>query len=101
MNKPSKGILNREEIFHYYKTGDIVINPFNENQLNPSSYDVSLGKHCYRERKEYPWRYAFLLGFITIIFASWTIETTFLCCFIILFIWIPRLCDDFILNPYR
>lgn len=36
-------ILTGSEIKKYLRNGDIVISPFNEEQLNPNSYNYRLG----------------------------------------------------------
>ena len=37
-------ILTGSEIKKYVENGDIVIEPFNEDQLNPNSYNYRLGE---------------------------------------------------------
>ena len=41
--------LSNKKILEYLETGDIVIEPFNESQLQTSSYDVRLGEYYYRK----------------------------------------------------
>lgn len=38
-------MLSDFEIQAYYEQGDIIIEPFNKDQINPNSYDVRLGEH--------------------------------------------------------
>lgn len=38
-------MLSDMEIVKGMQTGDIIIEPYNEKQLNPNSYDVRLGEH--------------------------------------------------------
>lgn len=40
-------ILSKKTIREYMATGQIAIEPFSESQLNPNSYDVSLGSYFY------------------------------------------------------
>lgn len=42
--------LSDTRILEELKKGDIVISPFNEDQLATSSYDVTLGEYFYREQ---------------------------------------------------
>lgn len=42
--------LSDKRILEEMKKGDIVISPFNRDQLATSSYDVTLGEHFYREQ---------------------------------------------------
>lgn len=42
--------LSDKKILAEMKKGDIVISPFNRNQLATSSYDVTLGEYFYREQ---------------------------------------------------
>jgi dCTP deaminase len=46
----TKGLLSRPVIRDYYEKGYITIDPFEEENLGTNSYDVRLGKWCYRER---------------------------------------------------
>jgi dCTP deaminase len=41
-------VLSNSEIFENYINGNIVISPYNEQQLNNTSYDVTLGKYYYK-----------------------------------------------------
>ncbi len=42
-------VLSKPEILRHLKAGNIVIEPFNEDNLANSSYDVRLGKYFYRQ----------------------------------------------------
>lgn len=42
-------VLNREEILAKIKTGDIVVHPFDEENIQVNSVDVTLGENYYRE----------------------------------------------------
>ena len=42
-------ILSDKDIKECVKTGDIIIRPFNEKNLSPSSYDVRLGEFYYKK----------------------------------------------------
>lgn len=44
-------LLSDTQIKKYLELGTIVISPFCESNVNPSSYDVSLGEYFYREQK--------------------------------------------------
>lgn len=43
------GVLSKPEILNHYKTGNIIIEPFNPKNLGNASYDVRLGKYFYRQ----------------------------------------------------
>lgn len=43
-------VLNSNSIKYFLKSGEITIHPFNERQLNTTSYDVTLGEYFYREQ---------------------------------------------------
>mgnify|MGYP001596938563 CR=1 FL=1 len=43
-------LLSREDILRHLKQGTVVIEPFNDRQLQTTSYDVSLGEWYWRER---------------------------------------------------
>lgn len=43
-------MLSDSEILGEYKKGNIVIDPFNEDQLSPNSYDVTLGDYYFCEK---------------------------------------------------
>lgn len=45
----NKSCLSNSAIIQKIKEGSIVISPFNEKNLNTSSYDVTLGEYYYRE----------------------------------------------------
>ncbi len=45
---PTQSLLSRETILYEMRQGSVVIDPFNESQLNTVSYDVTLGSHYYR-----------------------------------------------------
>jgi len=42
-------VLSKPEILKHYKAGNIVIEPFNKNNLGNASYDVRLGRYYYRQ----------------------------------------------------
>lgn len=42
-------LLSKKGILRHLKAGNIVIDPFNEANLGSCSYDVSLGRHYFRE----------------------------------------------------
>lgn len=42
-------VLSKPEILKHYKAGNIVITPFNKNNIANSSYDVRLGKYYFRQ----------------------------------------------------
>lgn len=42
-------VLSKPEILKYYKSGNIVIDPFNSQNLSNASYDVRLGNYFYRQ----------------------------------------------------
>jgi dCTP deaminase len=44
------GLLSDKRILQYLDDGEIVIHPFNKNNLKTSSYDVTLGSSYYREQ---------------------------------------------------
>ncbi len=44
-NQVSGGILSGPEIRKYVQSGRIQISPFTETNLNPASYDLTLGRH--------------------------------------------------------
>lgn len=44
------GLLSREKIKDQFEKGRIVIDPFDEANLNSASYDVRLGPHFFREQ---------------------------------------------------
>ncbi|MBP7820553.1 dCTP deaminase [Candidatus Saccharibacteria bacterium] len=41
------GVYSNRQIFEAHNSGNIVIDPFNPNQVNGSSYDVRLGEYFY------------------------------------------------------
>ena len=41
-------LLSNSEIKHEYLLGNIIIEPYDENNLGPNSYDVKLGQNIYR-----------------------------------------------------
>lgn len=43
--------LSDKKILEEIKNGDIIIEPFNQNNLATSSYDVTLGEYYFREQK--------------------------------------------------
>lgn len=43
-------MLGRNEILKQLELGNIVIDPFNEKQLGPNSYDICLGEYFYRQK---------------------------------------------------
>jgi len=43
--------LSNKKILEEMKNGNIVIEPFNQEHLNTSSYDVSLGEYYFREQR--------------------------------------------------
>jgi dCTP deaminase len=45
-------LLGSTSIRKFLSTGEIIIEPFNKNNLNTNSYDVTLGKYYYREQKK-------------------------------------------------
>ena len=49
--KSSYSILSNKKIISYVKSGDIIIEPFNIQNINTSSYDVTLGPWFYKEKK--------------------------------------------------
>ena len=55
-------ILTGSEIKKYVENGDIVIEPFNEDQLNPNSYNYRLGETL--TFKEDDGKYRTVTGFI-------------------------------------
>ena len=44
------GVLSKPEILKHYKSGNIVIDPFNKDSLGNASYDVRLGQYFYRQK---------------------------------------------------
>lgn len=44
------GVLSKPTILKYLREGIIIIDPFNEENLNNSSYDVRLGKYFFRQK---------------------------------------------------
>lgn len=48
MSDEQGAILNAEEIVEEIRYGSIVIEPFNEAQLNPNSYNLTLGNDFYQ-----------------------------------------------------
>jgi dCTP deaminase len=48
MERSNFSTLNNLTIKQYMANGEIIIEPFNPNQLNTSSYDVTLGEYYYR-----------------------------------------------------
>ena len=44
-------LLSKPAILKYFDTGDIVIDPFDPENLGTNSYDVRLGEHIWRETK--------------------------------------------------
>jgi deoxycytidine triphosphate deaminase len=49
----SYSMMSRPAILQALERGEIIIEPFNEEQLNTVSYDVTLGEHLYRESDKY------------------------------------------------
>lgn len=47
--RPVLSMMSRPAILRALEAGQIVIDPFDERHLNTASYDVTLGKHFYRE----------------------------------------------------
>lgn len=43
-------LLSNKYIKEYMKEGEIIIEPYNENNLNTSSYDVRLGEYYFKEK---------------------------------------------------
>lgn len=43
-------LLSRDAILHHMEAGNIVIDPYNPENLGTVSYDVSLGQHFFREQ---------------------------------------------------
>lgn len=43
------GVLSKTDIIKHYQAGNIIIDPFNEDNLSNTSYDVRLGKFFYRQ----------------------------------------------------
>ena len=52
-----KMALSNKEIIDELKNGNIVISPYNENNLQINSYDVTLGEYFYRENEPKPSQY--------------------------------------------
>ena len=48
------GVYSNTEILAGLETGNVVIDPFNPNHVNTSSYDVTLGHYFYRSGAETP-----------------------------------------------
>lgn len=46
----STGVLNKLEILKHLEQGDIVISPFNANNLGTNSYDITLGEYYWTTR---------------------------------------------------
>lgn len=46
---PQKSLLSDKAILEHLRMGNIVIEPFNIDNLSTSSYDVTLGRYYYRE----------------------------------------------------
>lgn len=44
------GLLSDKTIFEYLNNGEIIIHPFNKDNLKTSSYDVTLGPYYFREQ---------------------------------------------------
>jgi len=44
-------VLSKPEILKHYQAGNIVIDPFNKENLANTSYDVRLGEHFYRQEE--------------------------------------------------
>lgn len=44
-------VLSKQEIIKHFKAGNIVIDPFNKDNLTTTSYDVRLGKYFYRQNQ--------------------------------------------------
>jgi len=42
--------LSDKQILECMKKGTVIISPFNKENLNTSSYDITLGQYCYREK---------------------------------------------------
>jgi dCTP deaminase len=51
VNQSKFSILSNKAILRYMDEDEIVIDPFNPNNLNTSSYDVTLGEYYFREQK--------------------------------------------------
>ena len=47
----SKSTLSDKAILRYMEMGEIIIEPFNINNLNTSSHDVTLGEYYFREQE--------------------------------------------------
>lgn len=48
------GVYSNQEILDGFESGNIVIDPFNPNHVNSSSYDVTLGHYFYKSGNEDP-----------------------------------------------
>jgi len=44
-------VLSKPEILKYHKNGSVIIEPFNKENLNSTSYDVRLGEYFYRQNQ--------------------------------------------------
>jgi len=44
-------VLSKPEILKYHKNGSVIIEPFNRENLNSTSYDVRLGEYFYRQNQ--------------------------------------------------
>lgn len=44
------GVLSKPDILKHYKAGNIIIRPFNSQNVANASYDVRLGKYFYRQK---------------------------------------------------
>lgn len=53
-HEPSFSTLSDKAILEKMKTGHVLISPFVRENLNTSSYDVTLGEHFYREQAPSP-----------------------------------------------
>lgn len=47
---PQRSLLNSDWILLHRRCGNIIIEPFNENNLNTTSYDIRLGENYFQEQ---------------------------------------------------